>query len=627
MLSINTNLSSLIVQGNLQKSTDKLNLAIERMTTGYKINHASDNAANFSISTNMDTKIGAYMVAEENAMMGLDMLMTAEASLNLISDKLSRLRSLAVAAQNGTYGDLSLDAISAEANALIDEIERVYNASEYSNSKIFLKSDTTNTTYSIAHLKDMISLTKAIDDSILVSGEEYKISSAEELAKLATLVNNGTDTTGMTFVLANDIDLETWCLEHSETGGWVPIGDYLNEFRGTFDGNGHVIKDLLIDRDADYQGLFGQTSDTAIIKDLGIEDCSVTANSRVGSLVGLNYGGSLIKNCYATGNVRGKAMRVGGLVGMNSTNSMITSCYANVYVATDAGQAGGLVGMNTINSVIETCYSSGDVSSTGDCIGALVGNNYNSGFIQNCYALGRVLMGNDQLGGLIGLNTGSSVVENSYAQGDVLVEGSSVGGFIGMNTSDSSVLNCAKVSGVSTGVDSNTGDIMTLEEIQMKYTSEYMKFTEINGWLQVCEHNILSWQKEAQISEDIQIQVGICGLESSQINCNLGFSIYGIDNLRKIGSVSADYLTEIDKYISMIADKEVEYGSIQNRLMSVLEEISVQYDNLVSSRSTIKDADMAEISSQYIQQQILQEASATLLATANQTPALALQLL
>ena len=82
MLSINTNLSSLITQRSLNKSTDALNLAIERMTTGFKINHASDNAANYSISTNLTTQISSYMVAEDNCAMGLDMLSSAVGDLS-----------------------------------------------------------------------------------------------------------------------------------------------------------------------------------------------------------------------------------------------------------------------------------------------------------------------------------------------------------------------------------------------------------------------------------------------------------------------------------------------------------------------------------------------------------------
>ena len=73
--------------------------------------------------------------------------------------------------------------------------------------------------------------------------------------------------------------------------------------------------------------------------------------------------------------------------------------------------------------------------------------------------------------------------------------------------------------------------------------------------------------------------------------------------------------------------KQTEFGAVENRLMSVLEEISIQYDNLVSSRSTLRDADIAEVSSEYIRQQILQQASATLLSTANQSPSIALQLI
>ena len=86
-------------------------------------------------------------------------------------------------------------------------------------------------------------------------------------------------------------------------------------------------------------------------------------------------------------------------------------------------------------------------------------------------------------------------------------------------------------------------------------------------------------------------------------------------------------LTTLDQIRESVSNKQTEFGSVQNRLESVLDEISIQYDNLVSSRSTIRDADIAEESSAYIRSQILQQAAATLLASANQTPSIALQLL
>ena len=140
MIGINTNLGSLIVQSNLKKSTNALNIAIECMTTGFKINHAKDNAANYSISTSMSSKISAYQVAEDNALIGLDILNTASSSIELISNGLSRLRALAEQAANGTYGSESLDAINKEANSIVDEINRLYTTTEFNGVQL-LKQD------------------------------------------------------------------------------------------------------------------------------------------------------------------------------------------------------------------------------------------------------------------------------------------------------------------------------------------------------------------------------------------------------------------------------------------------------------------------------------------------------
>lgn len=111
----------MIVQSNLTTSTKGLNQAIERMTTGFKINNAKDNAANYSISTSLASKLSSYNVAQDNVAMGLDMLTTAEDSLSLISNHLSRIRDLTEQAANGTYGASSLSAIQSEINARLAE--------------------------------------------------------------------------------------------------------------------------------------------------------------------------------------------------------------------------------------------------------------------------------------------------------------------------------------------------------------------------------------------------------------------------------------------------------------------------------------------------------------------------
>ena len=137
MLNINTNLTGLIVQSNLKSSTGGLNRAIERLSSGFKINHAKDNAANFAIANNISFKITSLSVAEENTAMGLELITTAGESLSLIEERLSRLRMLQTYVENGTYGADSLAAINTECNSIVDEIEKIYGTTQYNNINLF----------------------------------------------------------------------------------------------------------------------------------------------------------------------------------------------------------------------------------------------------------------------------------------------------------------------------------------------------------------------------------------------------------------------------------------------------------------------------------------------------------
>ena len=124
-LTINTNLSSMIVQNNLTKSTTALNQAIERMTTGFKINHAADNAAGYSIARTWEAQLGSLDVAADNAATGADMLSTLEDNYALVSQHVQRVRDLTEQAANGTYGTQSLKAIQSEITARLEEINRI----------------------------------------------------------------------------------------------------------------------------------------------------------------------------------------------------------------------------------------------------------------------------------------------------------------------------------------------------------------------------------------------------------------------------------------------------------------------------------------------------------------------
>ena len=137
MVKINTNLQSMIVQNNLAKSTTALNQAIERMTTGFKINHASDNAANYAIASSMESKLSSLDVASDNVATGIDLIQTATDNLDLVNSHLTRIRDLMEQSANGTYGEESRRAIQAEVDSRLEEINRIVANCEFNGIQIF----------------------------------------------------------------------------------------------------------------------------------------------------------------------------------------------------------------------------------------------------------------------------------------------------------------------------------------------------------------------------------------------------------------------------------------------------------------------------------------------------------
>ena len=124
-ITINTNLASLTAQRNLSAATGSMNKAMERLTTGYRINSGADDAAGSAVSNLMEAQISAYDVAESNTTMGLTLLDTAEGVLDIVGDYVQRIRDLTEQAANGTYGTASMQAIRTEVQQRMLEINRL----------------------------------------------------------------------------------------------------------------------------------------------------------------------------------------------------------------------------------------------------------------------------------------------------------------------------------------------------------------------------------------------------------------------------------------------------------------------------------------------------------------------
>ena len=134
--SINTNISALAAQSSLRKTGLAQDSAMERLSTGIRINSARDDAAGLAISTRMTANIRGLSAAVRNANDGISLTQTAEGSLGAIQDNLQRIRELAVQAANTGNNASDRGALNAEASQLILEIDRVANNSAFNGIKL-----------------------------------------------------------------------------------------------------------------------------------------------------------------------------------------------------------------------------------------------------------------------------------------------------------------------------------------------------------------------------------------------------------------------------------------------------------------------------------------------------------
>ncbi len=173
-ITINTNLASLTCQSYLRDATKGMNTAMERLSTGFRINSAADDAAGYAVSAGMEAKINGYDIIETNAQMGLDMLTTQEGVLDIINDYLQRIRDLTMQAANGTYGSASLDAIATEVVQRMDEINRLCQITDFNDTYLLDGSRTTDINLQVGLYSDARCVIK-MDAFLFASAESTVI--------------------------------------------------------------------------------------------------------------------------------------------------------------------------------------------------------------------------------------------------------------------------------------------------------------------------------------------------------------------------------------------------------------------------------------------------------------------
>ena len=268
------------------------------------------------------------------------------------------------------------------------------------------------------------------------------------------------------YILMADIDL-------SSATNWTPIGNEYSYFSGTFDGNGHVIKNLNIDKTSNYTGLFGYTSG-AKIQNVGLENVNVKGSDYTGGLVGYSNNTN-IYNCYVSGSVQGNEY-TGMLVGYFKSG-YIAFTHTSGNVESSGTSTGGSVGEFS-SGMIEKSFSEVNVKTTfvypngvawAEYIGGLIGV-LSAGTVANCYSNGSLT--GKLKGGMVGANY--STIKNSYT-----TSGTSIAGYVA-GSNGGTVTDCYANTNPSNFTNWDT-DIWDLSGSQPLLKSPTTKSSTITG--------------------------------------------------------------------------------------------------------------------------------------------------
>ena len=205
------------------------------------------------------------------------------------------------------------------------------------------------------------------------SSNPYIISTAQHLANLAYMVNNGSSYSGCYFKMTEDIILNDnvlnsdGSLNSGSYNSWKPIGNSSYAFRGTFDGDGHVISGIYINNSSsNYQGLFGNAYD-GLITNISVIDSYIYGYNYVGTIVGFSGYASITK-CFSSatvigrfdvGGINGDVMGSGSGLSRSKSSSVITACVNYGKVTGSLNCTGGISGYCSSSVNVSYCINAG----------------------------------------------------------------------------------------------------------------------------------------------------------------------------------------------------------------------------------------------------------------------------
>lgn len=629
MISLKTNVSALNVQKQSAKSSSALETAIRRLSSGMRINSASDNAAGQAISNRLTSQQNGLEQAQRNAGDGLSMIDTAESALDEVNNRLQRIRELTVQGLNGTYSQTDSDAIQAEINLNLKAIDQINNSSQF-NGISLLNGSAGKVGFQVGANDN-----QKVDLDLSAPGFSVNEIGLKDLV-IGGISNNVVDTNGYNSTAYNiPLNDSTVAVSYTAPGLTSPQlvkSTVTNQYyiQGTDTNGNAAFLPAFVDADWYTQAGNGTISISPITTTKLYSDVSQIPSRLAIPLTMVDTNGASMSNATLT-KANGQYYIEQDDFYYPATLSFGTS---GAVTATMTSDSGLLIDNFTTPPTNVTTTPAIDTSTTATTFTDADGNSVAGRLVKSGsqymmevsdgngsykYYPATVKATTDGATTSLSVTATSSTSQNSFTAVTDVIGTSHV------------TLDPAHVEVNYTDADGNVfNDVLRLDS-DGNYYMDLPASTTYGA-----KTSTLAVQNDLTNTFYLKTLNGI-GAVQIYFSAALGSITdasrnYTTLNIREVGSEirlrnPEDPLAAIDSAISQVDTRRTELGAVANRLTSVQTAQGAAAANTAATRSRIEDADYATEVSAMTRAQILQQSSMQVLVKANMTPEIVLSLL
>lgn len=666
---INTNIASINAQRNLDNSQSANQTALQRLSSGLRINSAKDDAAGLAISTRFESQIRGLNVSIRNAGDGVSLAQTAEGALGSITNNLLRIRDLALQSANGTNSAIDRQALDQEVQQLKAEVKRVSDQTNFNGTKL-LDGSFSGVTFQIgANEGESVTVSiegatvdqlgSALGDGITSDSDNNPMIAGDLVINgIAVGASSGTDDA---FSSGNqDASAISKAAAINDVSDRTDVKAVVNET--SLVGSSYTSAD--VNANITINGILIDVSTSANIED--IANLQSVANS-----INLSSGQTGVKAVFDGNPTTGIQ-----LVAEDGRNIILEDAGTNtedVGLGVDGVYSGTFTLISSDGSPIELDSTTGDISNTGLAVGKFSGSN--SGAIgaavgQNAFATGDLVLNGVPVGpSQASFDTASSANQDSSAiskasainqvsdrtgvraevnstivNGSDITAGTGQTGNVDINGVTINIAYSASDTAtdiqntVLSAVNNKAGQTGVRAEAfgaTFRLIAEDGRNIELDNLNGITNSGLTASSTQSSITllsaGKIEISSITGAIQESGFDIGTfgssqnGQLIQDIDISTSDGAILA--ISAIDNALTAINFQRANLGAIQNRFESTITNQAIAAENFTEASSRIKDADFAAETAELSRSQVLQSAGLSILSQANGQPQQVLQLL